>query len=44
MSFLLLIYLWLRNSMIELYEGDLIYTLCLIKMLCNQRTIKLTVD
>ena len=33
------VYLGLRNNMIEQYKDDIIHALCLIKILCDKRTI-----
>ena len=34
-----LVYLGLRNNMIEQYKDDIIYALCLIEISCDKRTI-----
>ena len=34
-----LVYLGLRNNMIEQYKDDIIYALCSIKIACDKRTI-----
>ena len=34
-----LVYLGLRNNMIEQYKDDIIHVLCLIEISCDKRTI-----
>ena len=36
---LILVYLGLRNNMIEQYKDDIIHALCSIKISCDKRTI-----
>ena len=35
----ILVYLGLRNNMIEQYKDDIIYALCSIEISCDKRTI-----